>query len=176
MWRWTTRILAGFAGLLLFAGVSGATYQWIATRRDLAATPPPGRLVDIGGYRLHLWCTGSGKPAVILESGLGGGAFSWPYVQREVAGFTQVCSYDRAGFGYSDPAPGPRTSRQIARELHQLVERGGIEESLILVGASFGGFTARVFASDYPERIAGLVLVDASHENQRERYAAAGMG
>ena len=167
MWRWTKRILAGFIGLLIVAATGGATYQWIATRRDLAAIPPPGRLVDIGGYRLHIWCMGSGKPAVILDSGLGGGAFSWPRVQPEVAKFTQVCAYDRAGMGYSDPGPTPRTSGQIAKELAQLIERSGIEGPVILVGASSGGFNTRIVASEYPERVAGLVLVDASHENQR---------
>lgn len=93
MWRWTKRVLAGFIGLLILLATLGAAYQWIATRRDLAAIPPPERLVDIGGYRLHIWCMGSGKPTVILDSGLGGEAFNWPHVQPEVAKFTQVCAY-----------------------------------------------------------------------------------
>ena len=95
MWRWTKRALAGVIGLGLIAAL-GAAYQWLATRRDLAATPPPGQLVDIGGYRLHLWCMGAGAPAVVLESGLGGGAFTWPQVQKETAMFTRVCAYDVA--------------------------------------------------------------------------------
>lgn len=94
MWRWTKRALAGVIGLALI-GALGAAYQWLATRRDLAATPPPGQLVDIGGYRLHLWCMGGGAPAVVLESGHGGGAFTWPQVQREAATFTPLVPDDR---------------------------------------------------------------------------------
>jgi pimeloyl-ACP methyl ester carboxylesterase len=166
MWRWTKRSLIGLGVLVVVAALTGATYQWIATRRDLAAHPPPGSLVDIGGYRLHIWCTGSGAPTVILEAGLGGSSAGWGFVQPEVATFTRVCSYDRAGMGYSDPGPSPRTTRRIAHELAQLLDRTGISGPLVLVGASIGGFTVRVFASERPERVAGLVLVDASHEDQ----------
>jgi pimeloyl-ACP methyl ester carboxylesterase len=168
MWLWTKRVLIGLSSLLVVAALAGATYQWAATRRDLAATPPPGRLVDVGGHRLHIWCTGSGTPSVILETGLGGSSADWGFVQPEVAGFTRVCSYDRAGMGYSDPGPSPRTTRRIAHELAQLLDRGGVSGPVILVGASIGGLTARVFASEHAERVAGLVLVDASHEDQRE--------
>lgn len=166
MWRWTKRTLIGLGGLVVVAALAGATYQWIATRKDLAAYPPPGRLVDIGGYRLHIWCTGSGAPSVILEAGLGGSSAGWGFVQPEVATFTRVCSYDRAGMGYSDPGPSPRTTRRIAHELAQLLDRAGIGGPLVLVGASLGGFTVRVFASEHADRVAGLVLVDASHEDQ----------
>jgi pimeloyl-ACP methyl ester carboxylesterase len=166
MRRWTVRILVGLSGVIALAALAGVIYQWLATRRDLAATPPPGQLVDIGGYRLHLWCTGEGAPAVILDTGLGGTTAAWGFVQPDVARFTRVCSYDRAGLGYSDPGPSPRTARRIASELAELLARGGIRGPLVLVGASSGGFNVRVFASDHPERVAGLVLVDASHEDQ----------
>ena len=141
------------------------TYQWLATRKDLVATPPPGHLVDIGGHRLHLWCTGNGAPAVILDTGLGGSIAGWGFVQPEVARFTRACSYDRAGMGYSDPGPSPRTARRISSELAELLARSGIAGPVVLVGASIAGFGVRVFASDHPERAAGLVLVDASHED-----------
>jgi pimeloyl-ACP methyl ester carboxylesterase len=147
-------------------GVAGGIYEWIASRRDLAATPPPGRLVDVGGHRLHIWCTGTGSPQVILETGLGGSAVGWSFVQPEVARFTRVCSYDRAGLGYSDPGPSPRTARRIARELADLLGRSGIIEPVVLVGASSGGFSVRILASEQAERVSGLVLVDASHEDQ----------
>ena len=162
---WTLRILVGLCGLIVVTAITGATYQWLATRQELAATPPPGRLVDIGGHRLHLWCTGDGAPAVILDTGLGGSTPGWGFVQPEVARFTRVCSYDRAGMGYSDPGPSPRTARRIASELAELLARSGIDRPAVLVGASIAGFGVRVFASDYPERAAGLVLVDASHED-----------
>lgn len=166
MRRWTIRILVGLCGLIVLTALTGPTYQWLATRKDLAATPPPGQLVDIGGYRLHLWCTGDGAPAVILDTGLGGSSADWGFVQPDVARFTRVCSYDRAGMGYSDPGPSPRTARRIAAELAELLARSGITGPVVLVGASIAGFDVRVFASDHPERTAGLVLVDASHEDQ----------
>ena len=166
MWRWTKRILAGFSGLLIVGALAGAAYQSYATRRDLAATPHPGRLVDVGGHRLHLWCTGAGAPTVILENGLGGSSASWGFVQPEVARFTRVCSYDRAGMGYSDSGPSPRTARRIASELAVLVDRSSVGPAVVLAAASSGGLNVRVFASDHPGRVAGLVLVDASHEDQ----------
>src|SRR5687768_3655967 len=160
MWRWTKRVLIVLAGLLIACAFAGATYEWVATRRDLAATPPPGRLVDVGGHRLHIWCTGAGTPEVILETGLGGSSVDWGFVQPQVARFTRVCSYDRAGLGYSDPGPSPRTARRIARELHALLDRSGITEPLVLAGASSGGLSMRVFATEHPERARGLVLID----------------
>src|SRR5919201_5621688 len=103
------RLLFGLLGLLVAAAGVGAVYQSLAARRDLAAAAAPGRLVDIGGHRLHIWCTGTGTPPVILENGLGGSSTGWGFVQPEVAKFTQVCSYDRAGMGYSDTGRSPRT-------------------------------------------------------------------
>jgi pimeloyl-ACP methyl ester carboxylesterase len=165
MRRWTLRIVAGLCGVIAVTALTGAAYQWLAARKDLAATPPPGHLVDIGGYRLHLWCAGDGAPAVILDTGLGGSTAGWGFVQPDVARFTRVCSYDRAGMGYSDPGPSPRTARRIATELAELLARSGISGPVVLVGASIAGFEVRVFASDHAERAAGLVLVDASHED-----------
>ncbi len=166
MRRWTIRVVVGLCSLIIVTALTGATYQWLATRKDLAATQPPGHLVDIGGYRLHLWCTGNGAPAVILDTGLGGSTADWGFVQPDVAQFTRVCSYDRAGMGYSDPGPSPRTARRIASELAELFVRSGIGEPVVLVGASIAGFDVRVFSSDHPDRAAGLVLVDATHEDQ----------
>jgi pimeloyl-ACP methyl ester carboxylesterase len=165
MLRWTKRVLLGLVGLLAVGALAGASYQSLATRADLSATPPPGQLVDVGGHRLHLWCTGTGTPAVMLETGLGGTTADWGFVQPEVSRFTRACSYDRAGMGYSDPGPRPRTARRLARELSDLIDRGSLGP-VVLVGASSGGFSVRVFASEYSERAAGLVLVDASHEDQ----------
>src|SRR6476620_8715334 len=164
--RWAMRVLVGVCSSVVVAAFAGTGYQWLATLKDLAATPPPGRLVDIGAHRLHLWCTGDGAPAVILDTGLGGTSSDWGFVQPDVARFTRVCSYDRAGMGYSDAGPSPRTARRIASELAELLARSGIGRPVVLVGAAIAGFDVRVFASDYAERAAGLVLVDASHEDQ----------
>jgi pimeloyl-ACP methyl ester carboxylesterase len=167
MGRFVRRLLPRSAGLVLVILLSGAIYQWVTTRRDLARRPPPGQLIDIGGHRLHLWCSGSGSPTVVLESGLGGSSVGWGFVQPEVARFTRACSYDRAGLGYSDAGPFPRTTERIVQELGLLLDRGGLTAPMVLVGASLGGFSARVFASAHPDRVAGLVLVDASHEDQQ---------
>jgi pimeloyl-ACP methyl ester carboxylesterase len=172
------RILVAFAALLFVFALAGGAYQWLATRRDLSATPAPGRLVDVGGHRLHLWCTGSVSPetpTVLFDSGLGGDAFDWANIAPEIAKVTQTCTYDRAGMGYSDPGPTPRTSGQIADELAALIENSGIAGPVVLVGLSFGGFNTRIVASEHPHLAAGLVLVSASHEEQGERYAAAGL-
>jgi pimeloyl-ACP methyl ester carboxylesterase len=172
MRRWVIRLLWGASGVVVALALAGAGYQWQATRRDLAATPPPGRLVDVGGHRLHVWCMGTGSPAVVFDAGLGGSSPGWSRVQPDVARFTRACSYDRAGLGYSDPGPSPRTARRMARELAALVDRSGIGGPLVLVGASSGGLTMRVFASDFADRVAGLVLVDPTHEDQPHHVPA----
>lgn len=166
MWRWIRRLALGLIGLLVLSAIGGAIYQWYSTRRDLAETPPPGRLVDVGGHRLHIWCKGSGTPTVIFDAGLGDTSFVWSVVQDEVATFTRACAYDRAGSGYSDAGPSPRNALQFAAELEQLLRQSHINDPVVLAGASIGGLYVRILASQHPERAAGLVLVDASHENQ----------
>jgi pimeloyl-ACP methyl ester carboxylesterase len=169
------RALKGVLVVMTLVAVSGGAYQAISSHQELLGNPAPGQLIDIGGHRLHIFCTGTGAPAVILDTGLGGSFLGWGFVQPEVAKFARVCSFDRAGMGFSDPGPVPRTSTRIAAELHALLDRTGMQEPVVLVGASFGGFDMRVFASQYQDRSAALVLVDASHEDQGARYAAAGV-
>lgn len=145
---------------------------WFSTAQAGAASlDPPGELVDVGGRALHVYCTGAGEPTVILDAGLGGNSLEWVQVQGRVSDFTRVCSYDRAGYGWSDPGPLPRTSEVIAAELHTALTRAAVPGPYILVGHSFGGFNVRIFAARYPGESAGLVLVDASHEAQFERLA-----
>jgi pimeloyl-ACP methyl ester carboxylesterase len=141
-----------------------------ARQKRAGTTPPPGQLVDVGGYRLHLVCRGEGSPAVVLDAGLSDSWAVWTKVQPAVARTTRVCSYDRAGIGYSDPGPLPRTSSRIVEELHVLLRNGGVPGPYVLVGHSFGGYDVRLFASRYPNEVAGLVLVDAAHEDQGTRY------
>ena len=126
--------------------------------------PPIGKLIDVGGHRLHIYAAGEGSPAVVFESGGGSWSLDWHLVQSEAAKFTRACSYDRAGFGWSESGPKPRTSLQIATELHTLLERSEVEKPCILVGASFGGHTVRLFAKYYPDEVAGIILLDARHE------------
>ena len=125
--------------------------------------PPPGKLVDIGGFRLHLHCTGDGPPSIILDAALGASSVSWSLVQPELAKLSRVCSYDRAGFGWSDAGPIPRTAGRIADELRTLLDRAGIPPPFLPVGHSFGGLVALIFAHRFRSETAGLVLVDPAH-------------
>ncbi len=172
------RILAVTAALLFIAIVACSSYRWLADRRDVAVTPPPGKLVDVGGYRLHIWCLGAitpDVPTVLFDAGIGGGAFSWAHLTQEVSRFAQACTYDRAGMGYSDPGPLPRTSGQIAKEMAALIENSGIMRLVILVGLSFGCYNTRIVASERPELVAGLVLISPSNEGGADRRAAEGL-
>ena len=126
--------------------------------------PPPGRMVDVGGWRLHLHCTGTaraGQPTVVLEPGVGAFSVEWSLVQPEIAAFARVCSYDRAGSGWSEWGPYPRTMRQIVYELHTLLDRAGEQVPFVLVGASYGGWIVRLHQFTYPAEVAGMVVVDA---------------
>jgi pimeloyl-ACP methyl ester carboxylesterase len=132
--------------------------------------PPPGRLIDVGGWRLHLNCAGEGKPGqptVILEAGLGDFSVEWSLVQLEVAKFARVCSYDRAGDGWSELGPHPRTMRQIVYELHTLLQNAAVKPPLVLVGHSYGGCLVRLYAMTYPQEVVGMVLVEAGADNPR---------
>jgi len=155
-------------GLVILLAVAGATYQSIATRAEARRSPEAGRLVDVGGYRLKINCTGQGTPTVVLEAGLGDVSVEWKHVQPEIARFSRVCSYDRAGYGGSDAGPMPRTSAQIAKELHALLQHAGEAPPYLLVGSSFGGYSVRVFNGEYPDQVVGIVLADATQEDQYE--------
>jgi pimeloyl-ACP methyl ester carboxylesterase len=158
------RTLATLVGLLVVLGLVGASYEAIAAAGDARRYPPPGQLIDVGGYRLHIQCVGAGSPTVVLDAGLSGSSLDWSLVQPELGRSTRVCAYDRAGMGWSDPSPYPRTPRQIADELHTLLTNAGIAGPYVLVGHSLGGKNVRLFALSHPEQVAGMVLVDARSE------------
>jgi pimeloyl-ACP methyl ester carboxylesterase len=126
----------------------------------------PGQLIDIGGTRLHLNCSGKGSPVVILEAGFPGSSLDWTLVQPGVAEFTRVCSYDRAGFGWSEKGKEPRSASQIAEDLKILLLNAQVSGPYILVGHSMGGLYTRAFVRKSPESVTGMVLVDATHEDQ----------
>ncbi|MCY4282728.1 MAG: alpha/beta hydrolase, partial [Gammaproteobacteria bacterium] len=155
------------AGALAATGLSGAITVMASPASQL--TSIPGKLVDVGGFRLHIHCVGQGAPAIILDSGVGGFSLEWTRIQNALAHRTRVCSYDRAGYGWSDLGPLPRTSKRITRELHTLLQKAGVAGPYILAGHSFGGYNAQLFARNYPDETAGLVLIDASHPEQIER-------
>src|SRR5918993_1143899 len=158
--------LLGLVVALLVLAVAGAIYQAIATERAERAYPPPGQMVGVGGHSLHINCVGRGSPTVVLDAGSGGFSAHWVRVQREVSGTTGVCSYDRAGMGWSEMGPEPRDVKQISIELHTLLKGASIEGPYVLVGHSFGGLYVRTYAARYPDEVAGVVLVDSSSPKQ----------
>jgi pimeloyl-ACP methyl ester carboxylesterase len=170
LWRIVKRLFVGILLLVIVAAISGILYQSILNARDARRYPQEGRSIPLGpefpGVSLNLKCTGSGSPAVILDTGLGVPAAGWDLVQPSVAQFTRVCSYDRAGYGWSTPGLMPRTSEQIVKELHALLTAAGEKGPYILVAHSFGGFDVRLYTAQYPNDVVGLVLVDTSHEDQ----------
>ena len=175
--RWVRFASIACLAFVLLALLIGTGYQHWAQRRDLRTHPAPGQLVDVAGHRLHLWCIGEGAPVVVLETGAGGSSLQWNRVQPEVARATRVCAYDRAGLGWSDLGPTPRTAARIVDELHILLETAGVPGPYVLTGHSGGGLYARLYVSTYPTDVAGMVLVEASHEDQRRRMpTAAGAG
>jgi pimeloyl-ACP methyl ester carboxylesterase len=170
---WLRIILRGLLLLMILVASAGFIYENISEARDIRFHPMPGQLVDVGGYKIHIHCAGQGAPTVVLDSGLGDSYISWHKVQPEIAKFTRVCSYDRAGIGYSDSSPRPRTSKDIAEELHTLLHNAAIAGPIILVGHSMGGYDVRIYTSLYRNEVAGVVLVDASHPDQEGRFPAA---
>jgi pimeloyl-ACP methyl ester carboxylesterase len=154
-------LLAWLSALAFLGTLLGVLYQVLGTRRDARTYPPPGRLVDVGSHRLHILELGSGDgPTVVLEAGLMSTVLTWSSIERELARSFRVVSYDRAGLGWSDLGPMPRTADRIVTELHTLLERAVIPSPYVLVGHSFGGLTMPLFAARFPEKVAGVVLVD----------------
>lgn len=175
--RWIVRGLLGILALVVLAAIVGACYQALGERADARRFPQQGKSVSLGpgfdNVSLSIDCRGQGGPTVILDSGLGVPAVGWNPVQMEVAKFARVCSYDRAGYGWSSATSAPRTSAQIVKELHALLEAANEKGPYILVGHSFGGYNVRVYNGQYPNDVAGMVLVDASHEDQNDRMPPA---
>ena len=167
--RWIGYLLAGLAGLVVVLAIMGAIYQSVESSNDLRTHSPPGRLVEVNGYKMHLYCLGEGSPTVILESGLGDSWLSWYKVQPAVAKFTRICSYDRAGLGWSDLQAGLPDSRNIALHLHGLLNDAGVKPPYVLVGHSIGGIHVRVYQNMYPSDVVGMVLVDSTHPDWKKR-------
>ena len=155
-------------GVIVVVGlvVAGAIYESAAEAADSRAYPPPGQRVDVGGYRLHLNCSGTGSPTVVIDAGWGDWSTTWGLVQPDVAKATRVCTYDRAGSGWSDNGPLPRDARQFAQELSTLLKTAGVPGPYVLVGHSLGGLTMRVFAHEHPSGVAGVVLIDSMSPGQ----------
>ncbi len=165
--RWLFMNRRSFAlflvGICVALPVAGLLLEALAEAHAAREFPPPGRLVDIGGRRLHLLCIGAGEPTVMFESsGFGVPSLASSAVREQVAGHTKTCSYDRMGMGWSDPGPGAVSAGALARDLAVLQDRAPLRPPFLVVASSVGGLTLEMFARRYPERVAGLVFVDAA--------------
>ncbi|MFK4439582.1 alpha/beta fold hydrolase [Paenibacillus sp. RC21] len=167
--RTWTRIVFFVISCLLLVVISGFVYEWIASKQDKLQCPPLGKMVDVGGYRLHIRKLGSGTPTILLESGSGESSLSWRDIPENLSSFATVVSYDRAGYAWSEEAATPRTGENIVRELHLALKNTDIQPPYILVGHSLGGMYSRLYAQTYSDEVAGLVLVDARPENDARR-------
>ena len=166
---WIRRGLVWLVAGLLVLAVIGAIYQAVATQIDQRTYSPPGEMVDVGTHSLHINCLGEGSPTVILEAANLGMSAHWVRVQQQLAQTARVCAYDRAGLGWSERGPKPRDARQVSSELHTLLKGADTEAPYVLVGHSYGGLYARMYAARYPNQVAGMVLVDSSHPEQFTR-------
>ncbi len=167
-------VLMGMGVRLLFFRLLsiGAFVLWplaVLAMPAFGAGTPPGKLIDVGGLRLHIYCVGSGSPTIVLESGLAGFSLEWYPLEEKLGHYQRVCSYDRAGYGWSDYSPLPRTADRLAEELHALLTLAGEGPPYILAGHSFGGYIVQDFSRRYPREVQGLVLIDASHPEQMQR-------
>jgi pimeloyl-ACP methyl ester carboxylesterase len=168
--------LLGLAVVAL--GIAGIVYQSSGLARDARRFPPPGTFIDVGGYRLHVVCSGEGAPAVVLESAIAASSLSWSRVQPEVGRFTRVCAYDRAGLGWSDEATARRTLARVVDDLRAVVSKMHCPSPCVIVGHSFGAFVCLAYAAQYPQEVGGMVLVDPPTEwipmNRRQAYLVRG--
>ena len=153
-------VLLLIALLVVLLPLSGFFYQAAGSAADQRKFPPPGRLVGVGGWHLHLVEAGQGTPSVIFESGIAASSLNWTALQREVARFARACAYDRAWLGWSDPSPSPRVGSVLVDELHSLLIAAQVPPPYVLVGHSFGGLLVQAYTVAHPDQVAGLVLID----------------
>ncbi len=167
--------LGTLVGGVVLGAAAGATWQLLASWKARRRYSPPGRLVDIGGHRLHVRVAGEGSPTVVLEAGLTATSAVWGWIEPALAEVTRVVAYDRAGIGWSESSLEPHDGLTVARHLAVLLDRLGSPGPVVLVGHSMGGLFVRIFADLHPERVAGMVLIDPSHPDQLERFPAEGV-
>lgn len=168
--RSINRLTLGTIAVTLLLAIAGTIYQTAATETDQNRFPPPGNLVDVDGFKMHIYCNGEGSPTVILDHAGDGSSMDWALIQPRLAEHTRVCSYDRAGRGWSEYNPAPRTLTQQAHELHTLLDNANEQGPYILVAHSYGARVARVYASQYPNDIVGMVLMDPGILYDDPRY------
>jgi pimeloyl-ACP methyl ester carboxylesterase len=172
--RWAKRIGIGLLALIVVVVAGGSGYEAFARHQAASDYPPRGRMIDIGGRSIHLDCRGTGSPTVVFEAGYGvTGSLTWDLVHDQIATTTRACAYDRAGIMWSDPKGSPQSGDAIAEDLHATLAAAGEKGPFLLVAHSMGGPYATIYTKKYPSQVAGLVLVDASHPDQDQRFSAA---
>ncbi len=169
-WRLARQVGLGLLGFLLLIIVGGMAFQRIGEMRDQSLYRAPGELYDVGDVFLHMVCRGDGAQTVVFSSGMGNPASSWRPLERSLEPDFRVCSYDRDGLGWSEDSGGARDAAIASDRLARLLDVASITEPVILIGHSYGGVVARVFAMDHPARVGALVLLDSSHEDMGERF------
>jgi len=154
------RVLVTTGIVILLLILIGATYQGVATALERRRYPHPGRLIDVGGYQLHLYCVGRGSPTVVLEAPATAMSAAWAWIQADVAKTTRACSYDRAGLGWSEAGDAPFAPEAVAPELNTLLAKAGERGPFVLAGAELGAALATLYAARYPDDAAALILVN----------------
>jgi len=167
--KWLKRIVLWTGAGVVVAVAVTAGIQGLQSHLSLRDNPPPGSLVGLNGRQVHVHCAGEGSPTVILEAGLPGNSLAWMSVFSEIAELTRVCTYDRPGYGWSDPTASPRAAETIVQELRILLQAADIEPPYVLVGHSFGGLLMQLYGTRFPNDFEGMVLVDSSHPDQAHR-------
>ena len=162
LWKWLRRLTFGLMTLLVLLGLLGVAWQTAASKAEQKNFPPPGQLVEVGGYDLHIYCIGEGSPTVILDAANMGTVSNWAWIQPELANTTRVCAYDRADSGWSDLSPEPNDTRQNAEALHTLLNNTGATCPYVLAGHSFGGLYVRIYAEMYPNKVVGMVFIEGT--------------
>lgn len=163
------RFIASLLALTVLLLLVGYIIQQVGVKNDQATYPPLGQMIDLNGNKTHLWCLGEAQPGqstVIVEAGIGRTSLDWAHILPLIAPTTQICAYDRLGYGWSSPASTPRSLENLSQELNAVLSKANITAPLLLVGHSYGGAVARQYTSQYPQDVAGLILVDAMHERE----------
>jgi pimeloyl-ACP methyl ester carboxylesterase len=172
-WRRITEwVLLSFAVLVCAFLAASTIFNAAALRYYRAIYPPPGKIYSVNGHDMHLYCMGEGSPTIVLDAGMGNDSLAWAKVQPELSKTTRVCSYDRAGMGWSTPQPGPRDSDSIVNQLHALLQQAGVHGPIVLMGHSIAGVYIRAYATRYPPDVTGLIFVDGSTPLQEDHGSA----
>jgi len=170
--RITERVLLSLVILLCVIAAGSTIFNAAALRYYRSIYPAPGTIYRVNGHDMHIYCTGEGSPTIVLEAGLGDDSLKWGKVQPELSKTTRVCSYDRAGFGWSTPGPDPRDADAIASELHALLQQAGVRGPIVLMGHSIAGIYIRAYATRYPQDVTGLIVVDGATPLQEDHGSA----